>query len=192
MATLPIPRLWAPPLDQRHVKLSRSVQERIRARVHHHAAQKLTAARHEAERANRRLGELKQEQQRLLQLSYQDLVDTEVLAAEQTRIKAQRAQLEKWAKAIAHDEQDIKTALDEALRLLDQAGVAYQRATPTIRRMLNQAIFEQLHILDGDVTQANPTPLVHALEALGRPRRPRVRRPQTPTPSLSTAIQAEQ
>jgi hypothetical protein len=114
-----------------------------------------------------------------------------VLAAEQARIKAERAQLAKWAKAVAHDEQDIKTALDEALRLLDKPGAAYQRATPTIRRMLNQAIFEQLHILDGEVIQAAPTPLVQALESLARPQR-RPRRPQAAGKSLRTAIRAEQ
>jgi site-specific DNA recombinase len=176
---------------QRHVGLSPAAQERIRARVHHYAEQKLKAARHEAERASRRLDALKQEQQRLLQLSYQDLVDTDVLAAEQARIKAQRAQLEKWAKAIAHNEQDIKTALEEALRLLDHAGAAYQQATPTIRRMLNQAIFEQLHILDGEVTQATRVPLIQALESLGCPRQV-PRRFQAPGQSLRAAIRAEQ
>jgi site-specific DNA recombinase len=175
----------------RHVGLSPAAQDRIRARVHHYAEQKLQAARREAERASRRLDALKQEQQRLLQLSYQDLVDTDVLAAEQARIKAERAQLAKWAKVVAHDEQDIKTALDEALRLLDKPGAAYQRATPTIRRMLNQAIFEQLHILDGEVIQAAPTPLVQALESLARPQR-RPRRPQAAGKSLRTAIRAEQ
>jgi Recombinase len=81
-----------------------------------------------------RLDALKQEQQHLLQLSYRDLVDTEVLADEQQRIKQERARLAKWAKSIAHNEQEIQTALEEALHLLDAPGDTSLRAKPTIRR----------------------------------------------------------
>jgi site-specific DNA recombinase len=174
---------------QRHVGLSPAAQERIRAKVHRYADQKLMVARREAERADRRLDALKQEQQRLLQLSYQDLVDTDVLAAEQARIKSERAQLAKWAKAVAHDEDDIKAALEEALRLLDKPGPAYLSATPTVRRMFNQALFEQLLILEDEVIEAAPTPLKAALEAAGRAR---PRRPQALARSLRAAVRAEQ
>ena len=173
----------------RHVGLTPAAQERIRAKVRRYTEQKLKAAKAEAERANRRLDTLKQEQQRLLQLSYQDLVDTDVLAAEQQRIKAERAQLAKWARAIAHDEHDIHVALDEALRLLDQPGLAYQQAPPTVRRMFNQALFDKLLILDDQVTIATPTPLMAALDSLGASQR---RRPQTASQNLRSAIRAEQ
>jgi site-specific DNA recombinase len=177
---------------QRHVWLKPDAKDRIRAKVQHYVEQKLKTARGEAERANRRLDALKQEQQRLLQLSYQDLVDTDVLAAEQARIKSERAQLAKWAKAIAHDETDITNALEEALRLLDQAGAAYQLATPTIRRMFNQALYEQLQIIDGDVVATIPTPLIQALQSLGEPRKRGTRRPQRSRTALRDAIHAEQ
>lgn len=178
---------------QRHAGLTPAEQDRIRTRVHDYAQRKLKLAKKEAERAERRLSELQQEQQRLLQLSYQDLVDNDVLAAEQARIKNERAQVAKWSKAIAHNEQEIQTALEEALRLLDDPGSAYQRATPTIRRMLNQAIYERLDILDGEVITAQPTPLVQALNDLAKPRRRRAaRRPQGAPQDLQTAIQTEQ
>jgi site-specific DNA recombinase len=177
---------------QRHAGLTPSQQERIRVRVRDYAQRKLKLAHTEAERAERRLNELKQEQQRLLQLSYQGLVDNDVLAAEQTRIKNERAQLAKWSNAIAHNQQEIQTALDEALRLLDDPGSAYQRATPTIRRMLNQAIYERLEILDGKVVVAVPTPIVKALNDLAKPARRPARKPQGASQDLQAAIQAEQ
>jgi site-specific DNA recombinase len=171
---------------QRHVGLSEATQERIRAKVHAYAERKLKIARKEAERASRRLEALKQEQQRLLQLHYQELVDTDVLAAEQARIKAERAQMAKWVKTVSHDEQDIKAALDEALRLLDESGQAYQRATPTIRRMLNQALFQRLEIVDGEVNAAQPSAIVEALRSLAGSQT------RAAQPSLGTAIRAEQ
>lgn len=53
-------------------------QKRICAKAQRHVKQKLKTTGREAERANRRLDALKQGHQRLAQLSYQDLVDTEV------------------------------------------------------------------------------------------------------------------
>lgn len=87
--------------------------------VRRYADLKLRTAKTESERALRRLEALKQEQQRLLQLSYRDLVDEEVLAAEQVRIRSERAQVGKWAKTAALDAEDITKALEEALRLLE-------------------------------------------------------------------------
>jgi site-specific DNA recombinase len=174
---------------QRYTGMDRAAQDRVRAKVHDYAARKLKTARAEAERANRRLDALKHEQQRLLQLSYQDLVDTEVLAAEQARIKAERAQVAKWAKTISHDEHDIKAALEEALRLLDKPGAAYLSATPPIRRLMNQALYEHLYVLDGEITTASPSPLVAALQAVGQPRRRRARNGE---PTLRSALRAEQ
>jgi site-specific DNA recombinase len=174
----------------RHVGLTAVAQTRIRAKVEGYAAKKLQIARREADRARRRIEQLKAEQQRLLQLAYQDLVDADVLAAEQQRIKTEREQQAKWAKTIAHDEQEIREALDEALNLLDQAGQAYQKATPTIRRMLNQALFDGLYILDDEILDGRPTPVVQALHGVsGAQRRPRRRQPEAD--DVHAAITAE-
>jgi site-specific DNA recombinase len=140
----------------------------VRAAVRRYADVKLKAATREAERAGRRLEALKQEQQRLLQLSYRDLVDEDVLAAEQARIRKERAEVAKWAQTASHDADDISAALDEALQLLDDPGTAYVLATPVTRRMFNQALFEQLLILHDEVIDAVPTPWVRALEAVAR------------------------
>lgn len=152
----------------RHPWLTDDEQTRVRDRVRHYAELKLRTATRETERATRRLEGLKQEQQRLLQLSYRDLVDDEVLAAEQVRIRNERAQVAKWAKTAAHDAEDIAEALEEALRLLDSPGSAYRRATPVTRRMFNQALFERLLISDDEVIEARPTAWVRAVEAVAR------------------------
>jgi site-specific DNA recombinase len=75
---------------RRHQWLTDEEKKRVRAAVRRYADLKLRTAKQESERAVRRLEALKQEQQRLLQLSYRDLVDEEVLAAEQVRIRSER------------------------------------------------------------------------------------------------------
>jgi hypothetical protein len=139
----------------------------MRAAVRRYADLKLGTAKRESERAVRRLEALKQEQQRFLQLSYRDLVDDEVLAAEQVRIRSE-AQVAKWVKTAALDAKDITKALEEALQLLEDPGTAYQLATPVTRRMFNQALFERLLILDDEVIDAIPARWVNALEDVAR------------------------
>ncbi len=163
---------------QHHQWLTTQEKARVRAAVQGYAEIKLRTAEREADRATRRLEALKQEQQRLLQLSYRDLVDEDVLAAEQARIRSERAQLAKWAKTAGRDANEIAEALEEALQLLDDPGTAYLLATPVTRRMFNQALFEQLLILDDEIIEAVPTPWVRALQGLGRAPQPPRRTPR--------------
>jgi hypothetical protein len=58
--------------------------------------------------------------------------------------------------------------LSEALLLLEKAQVAYGQATPTVRRLLNQALFEGLLIRDEDDLEANPTPWAVEVRRLTR------------------------
>ncbi len=59
-------------------------------------------------------------------------------------------------------------ALSEALLLLEKAQVAYGQATTTVRRLLNQALFEGLLIRDEDDLEANPTPWAAEVRRLAR------------------------
>lgn len=146
-------------------------QDSVRIAVQEYVATKLGAAEKEAERAARRLEALKQEQQHLLQLSFKGLVDDDVLSVEQARIKTERANVAKWSKTTNLGTQEIESALEEALELLSDPATAYRLATPTVRRMLNQALFEKLLIDDGEVAQAVPTGWLSAMDELARPQK---------------------
>ena len=64
----------------------------------------------------------------MLQLSDRDLVDEDVLAVEQARIRRERAEVAKWAKTATRDIGDVSRTLAEALQLLNAAGAARQLA----------------------------------------------------------------
>ena len=100
----------------------------------------------ESEQHARRLRELTTQQQKLVQLYYRDAVSEDVLKAEQARITAERAQVEHWANAARHQIDDVMTALDEALALVDAGQRAYDLASESQRRLLNLAIFEHFTI----------------------------------------------
>jgi hypothetical protein len=127
----------------------------------------LAAAQSEVERARRRLDTLKQDQQHLVQLSYKGLVDDEVLASEQIRIRGERGLVEKWAATAGRDKAEISEALEEALALLDNTARAYRRAGATTRRMFNQALFRQLLVLDEEVIGTMEAPWIEAMAGVG-------------------------
>ncbi len=113
-------------------------QELLRDEIRRFATPRVDAAKKQAAIHERRLRELKAEQQKLVQLSFKELIDDEVLAAEQERISAERAQARKWNEAAVHEVREIMSALDDALALVDKT-VPYAVSEPTERRLINQA-----------------------------------------------------
>lgn len=99
-------------------------------------------------------------------------------------------ELDRWMRAATHDVEEIFEALEEALALLDRPGEAYAKATPMVRRMMNQALFEQLQLLDGDVTDATFSPWLDAMVGVARPRRVRAEMRQVGGQGLPEETQA--
>lgn len=78
-----------------------------------------------------------------------------VLEEEQERIETERREVHLWSETAVQDAREVMDALSEALLLLEKAQVAYRQVTPTVRRLLNQALFEGLLIRDEDGLEAN-------------------------------------
>lgn len=97
-------------------------RERLRRALRDFVGAKADAATVTAEQHARRLRELTAQQQKLVQLYYRDAVSIEVLEAEQSRLEAERAQVERWQQ-VAHTEvTDVMKALDHALELVAHPG----------------------------------------------------------------------
>jgi hypothetical protein len=150
----------------RRVRLSARQQQTVRSTVEEYAGEQMQTAVRESERHARRLQELQREQQKLLHLFYKGNVAEEVLAAEQDRIESERAEAHRWAEVAAQDAGEIKEALDEALTLLEDPHVAYGQATPHLRRLFNQTLFEALLVRDEDDVEADPAPWVSEIHQL--------------------------
>jgi site-specific DNA recombinase len=150
----------------RTIRLSASQQQVVRKAVEEHAGALMETAQRESERHARHLQELQQQQQKLLHLFYKGSVAEEVLAAEQDRIEAERSETHRWAEAAAHDAGEVTETLEEALKLLEDPQIAYKKATPHVRRLLNQALFDGLLVRDEDITDANPKPWVTEIHRL--------------------------
>ena len=126
--------------------LNEHEQEALRAAVREFVTAKAATAQAEAERHSRRLHELTAQQQKLVQLYYRDAISVEVLQAEQLRIADEQAQVERWQTQAVAQVDDVMQALDDALLLLCEPGEAYEQADPSLKKILNRAIFQRILI----------------------------------------------
>jgi site-specific DNA recombinase len=148
------------------VRLTPREQANVRHDVRTYAEEKMLTATRESQRHTRRLQELRREQNKLLSLYYKGSVDEELLASEQTRIDRESAEAQHWAEVATHDAGEIMDTVNEALQLLNDPQIAYKNATPEVRRLLNQTLFEALLVREEDVTGAKPTPWVAQIHRL--------------------------
>ena len=119
--------------------------------------QELTEYREQAARtratATRRLEVLQNERRKLLQAHYADAVPVELLKSEQDRITAEVSICERQLAGAGATEDATDARLQLCLSLVTDAARTYARATPTVRRRMNQALLECIEVgEDGDVT----------------------------------------
>jgi site-specific DNA recombinase len=109
-----------------------------------------------------RVRNLERERAKLLEGFYSGAIPTDLMRSEQSRIstalKSSTARLE----TLSPKFEVIEANLVAAIRLAENWHDAYMKATDIERRMLNQAIFDKLHVTDDGVTHdfAEPFDLI--------------------------------
>jgi hypothetical protein len=140
----------------RTVNLTERVREAVWADVRRDADERTAIVQKDIERHQRKIEKLTDNQARLIQLSYQGLVTSEVLVTEQQRLEAEKLQAQRLLEAAELHARDIESALDGALAKTRTPHATYLASTPLERRLLNQTFFER--ILVGDDGEIHPDP----------------------------------
>ena len=143
-------------------------QVAVRRALLDHAEASAKVARAEADRHKRRLRELISQQQKLLELYYEEGVSKEVLQAEQQRIKTEQSTVQRLSAAADHEVAEVDKALEDALALIDGRTAPYLAGSPTERRLINLAIYRMLFVSNPDTVEAEPTDLYAHLVPLAR------------------------
>jgi site-specific DNA recombinase len=142
----------------RQVELTAAETEDVRHQLRQQIGVRLEIARKQSEKHKRKLRDLQNEQQKLLQLFYRDGVDEDVLKVEQERIETERTQARRWIDSATHEADEAHAALDEALSIIQGCHATYMAADAEQRRLMNQAIFKRLLIrtdeLEGETAPA--------------------------------------
>jgi site-specific DNA recombinase len=119
--------------------------------------EELAESRTQAEAAERDLTIQRQrlvnERAKLLQAHYAGAVPLDLLKSEQDRIAGQLSTIEDRLRSIAVRFETLETNLRDALDLASDCYRAYLQAPDHVRRLFNQALFEQLY-LDEDGVHA--------------------------------------
>ncbi len=122
--------------------------ETVRERLTEALAGMAAESQREARLQRARLGRLETEREALLDAYLAEAMPIHLLKKKQDALTRQVAQAEQH---LAHAEAahgEVQTILDKALDLATTPYAAYQRASPQIRRLWNQALFERFLIVD--------------------------------------------
>jgi site-specific DNA recombinase len=140
------------------------IRKTLLARAHATTA----TARKDADRHDRRVRELMDHQQKLVDLYFENGVSKEVLQDKQRRLEAEQATAQRLADAARFEISELEQALSDALLLIDARLVPYVTGSSTEKRLINLAIYMMLLVSElGDI-QAEPTALYADLVPLAR------------------------
>ena len=171
------------------VRISDADRERVQQAVEAHLASLAGVSGEEIERCIRVLDELKEQERKLLRKHYANEVSEELYAEEQARIKHERADTDAIVARLTVNHDDLLGTLAMALQLatLDLQDL-YLRATPQIRRLMNQAIFEAIFLSHDEIERAElASPLREAHDLAGALRvAPSTRRRSRKAPDLGS------
>jgi site-specific DNA recombinase len=148
------------------VQLSEAEREEIRQAVTISLGERVATAQHEVDRCEGVLQEVKEQERKLLTMHYEDRISGELFDEEQTRLRHRRQDAEDLIARVSLSFDDAIATLDLALEILDDdLHDLYRRGDDTIRRLINQAIFNGLFVCDETITQAELAEPFAALRA---------------------------
>jgi site-specific DNA recombinase len=150
------------------VRLRETERERVQRTVEEHLRKLAGVSTEEIARCNGVLASLKQQERKLLAAHYADEISSELFSEEQARVKRERSDTEAIVARLTVDHGDLQATLALALRLATyDLQDLYLRATPQIRRLMNQALFERIWICHHDVAGSQLASPFYELHALG-------------------------
>jgi site-specific DNA recombinase len=152
----------------KRVYLTTAQTVRVRRHIEGQVETRLDVAKTQSEHHGRRLRILQDEQQKLVHLYYRGGVSEEVLQTEQERIEAERTQARRWIDSASYEAEGVMEALDDALAIAGLCHEVYAAAEPTLRRMMNQAIFSRL-LVRFDELDGERQPVFEHLAQLAKP-----------------------
>ena len=103
----------------------------------------------EARRQARRLEKLKKQSAKLLDAHYDDLIEPELFASEQRRIKKEVVEAENAIAEAKENWQEIERGANDLFGLLDKWGDVFRRANEQQRRRISMALYDAIYV-DGD------------------------------------------
>jgi site-specific DNA recombinase len=173
----------------RSIDFTPTDRDRVRAAIEHHLGRMAATSNQELQRCQGVLSSLKQQEKKLLAKHYQDDISDELFHEEAERIKHERKDTQTIINRLSLRHDELTTGLAVALKLISSdLHDLYLRANPTVRRLMNQAIFEVIWIWDETEVHANlASPFKELIIAKDTTRAAKRRRPSRQPQPTATA-----
>jgi hypothetical protein len=137
------------------VPFSEAERDEIRKAITDDLGERVATAQQEIERCQAVLEEVKEQERKLLHMHYEERISGELFDDEQARIRERRPDAEGLIARLSGRYEDITATLELALEILGKdLHELYRRADDSIRRLINQAIFNALFVCDETITEA--------------------------------------
>jgi site-specific DNA recombinase len=149
----------------RTVTLLKAELDEVRSLVWAHIEKVLPKRDRAVEQAKRALFKLDEQTEKLLQAHYNDAIPMDLLKKEQARIAVERSAAETVLADSLASREHVESNLHRALALLDNAHGHYISASNVVRRLMNQAIFARLWLVEDKIVGGDFTPAYRRLLA---------------------------
>ncbi len=137
------------------VPFSDAEREETRKVIATDLGERVTTAKQEIDRCQGVLKEVTEQERKLLHMHYEDRISGDLFDDEQARLRMQRQDAEALIDRLNLGYDDVAGTLALALDILSEdLHDLYLQGDNTIRRLINQAIFNGLFVCDETITQA--------------------------------------
>ena len=135
------------------VGLSDDGRERVREAITKDLGDRIALAQQEVDRCQGVLEQIKERERKLLHMHYEERISGGLFDDEQASLRRERQETETLMGRLNLNHDDAIATLALALEIIgEDLHVLCQRADDTIRRLINQAIFKALYIIEEAVT----------------------------------------
>jgi site-specific DNA recombinase len=139
------------------IELTQKQRSRIQKAFEEQLGETEEAAQIETTKAKAALTRLAKQERILLHKHYADEVSDALYEEEQIRIREERVAAERAIRELSIDNEELLANLRKALTLTIRVQDAYQQATESTRKLLNQAFFSRIEISDEEIDDVQLT-----------------------------------
>jgi site-specific DNA recombinase len=137
------------------VSLTETERDEVRQAISNDLGERVATAKQEIDRCRGVLREIREQERKLLTMHYEDRITSELFDDEQARLRLRRQDAEALIARLNLSYGDIAVTLDYALGIVgDDLHELYLRVDDSIRRLINQALFNALFVCDEAITDA--------------------------------------
>ena len=131
-------------------QLPSNVREILESRIQEVIAKEKDKYDKELDGLKGQKAQLENKRKKLLEAHYSDAIPLDLLKSEQQKIAKELTAIEHELKMHNMTFEQIRNNLKLTLDIVENCGDAYRNASDTIKRLMNQAIFEKFYIISND------------------------------------------